>query len=81
MLDAIVGLWRENPGVPVTISAIHHAFTDMDVSDLVLHLGILLETGLIVNARPTRERIGNAFAITAEGMECHRGSAGRNWQH
>jgi hypothetical protein len=78
VLDAIIGLWRENPGVPVTISAIHHTFTDLDVSDLVLHLGTLLDRGLIANARPTTERIGNTFVVTAGGMEFYQGSTGKN---
>ncbi len=56
VLGAIAGLSSGDAGVPVTISAVHHTFYDMDVSDLVLHLGILLEGGLIRNARPAMEK-------------------------
>ena len=68
VLGAIAGLCREDQGVPVTISAVHHTFTDMDVSDLVLHLGVLLEGGLIRNARQTTEKVSNMYVITPEGL-------------
>ena len=59
VLGAIAGLCKGNPDTPVTIGAIHHTFSDLDVSALVRHLGVLLDAGLIGNARPTMEKLGN----------------------
>jgi hypothetical protein len=79
VLGAIGGLCKGKPATPVTISAIHHTFSDMDVSTLVRHLGILLDNGLIRNARPTTEKLGNTYVITSEGMdEYHRTTANRS---
>lgn len=79
VLAAIAGLCRGDTAAPVTIGAIHHSFTDMDVSALVRHLGILFDNGLIANARPAREKLGNTFFITAEGMdEYHRHTGNRS---
>jgi hypothetical protein len=69
VLGAIVGLGKGNLDAPVTISAIHHSFSDMDVSALVLHLGILIDNGFIRNARQTTERIGNVYVITQNGTD------------
>ncbi|AGB01798.1 RIO2 family protein [Methanoregula formicica] len=68
VLSTIFRLSTGNPTVPVTIGAIHHSFTDMDVSVLVRHLSVLLDLGLIENARPGRERLGNTYRITAAGI-------------
>jgi hypothetical protein len=68
VLSAIFRLSNADPAVPVTISAIHHSFTDMDVSVLVRHLGVLFELGLIENARPGQEQMGNTCRITAAGV-------------
>ncbi len=78
VLGAIAGLSSGDAGVPVTISAVHHTFFDMDVSDLVLHLGILLEGGLIRNARPTMEKISNMYVITPEGMQYYQQDIKKN---
>jgi len=69
VLGAIAGLCREDPGAPVLITEVHHSFSNMDVSDLVLHLGVLLDTGLIRNARQTREKVSNMYVITPEGLQ------------
>jgi hypothetical protein len=61
------------PGVPVTISAVHHTFSEMDVSDLVLHLGILLECGLIRNAPQTTEKISNMYVIMPQALLYYTG--------
>jgi len=68
VLGAIAGLSKEDPRVPVIISSVHHSFPDMDVSELVPHLGVLLESGLIRNARPTQEKISNMYVLTPEGL-------------
>jgi len=68
VLAAIVTLGKGDPATPVIISAIHHAFADMDVSALVVHLGTLLDYGLIRNARDTSERLGNSYVITPDGI-------------
>jgi len=54
--------------VPVTIGALHHTFSDMDVSDLVKHLVGLLDKGLIKNVGQSREKIGNTYVMTPEGI-------------
>jgi hypothetical protein len=72
VLGAIAGLSREDAGVPVMIYDVHHSFRDMDVSDLVPHLGVLLDSGLIRNARPTREKISNMYLLTPEGLAYYR---------
>jgi len=69
VLGAIAGLCREDPGALVLITDVHHSFSDMNVSDLVLHLGVLLDTGLIRNARQTREKVSNMYVVTPEGLE------------
>jgi len=68
VLKTIFNLGSGDTTVPVTIGAIHHSFTDMDVSALVRHLSGLLDCGLIANARPGKERIGNTYLITPEGI-------------
>jgi hypothetical protein len=78
VLRAIAGLSEKDPAAPVTISAVHHSFADMDVSELVPHLGVLLESGLIRNARPTKEKISNMYLITPEGSECYRRNIRKN---
>jgi chromosome segregation and condensation protein ScpB len=69
VLGAIAGLSGEDMRVPVLISSVHHAFRDMNVSDLVPRLGVLLERGLIRNARPTKEKISNMYVLTPEGQD------------
>jgi len=76
VLGAIAGLCKGNPGAPVTIGAIHHTFSDLDVSALVRHLGVLLDAGLIANARPTTEKLGNMFVITPEGLDYYHRNTG-----
>ena len=68
VLAAIFALGRGDPATPVIISAVHHSFTDMDVSDLVVQLGELIDADLITNAKETPERIGNVYRITPEGI-------------
>ena len=72
VLGAIAGLCREDPGALVLISDVHHSFSDMNVSDLVLHLGILLDRGLIRNARPTMEKVSNMYVITPDGLQYYQ---------
>ncbi|MDD1694330.1 MAG: hypothetical protein LUQ71_06355 [Methanoregula sp.] len=69
VLETISRLGKGSITTPVTISAVHHAFSDMDVSDLVLHLLVLLESGLIENTGKTTEKIGNTFVITLKGID------------
>ena len=45
VLKTIFALGDGDRTVPVTIGTIHHSFSDMDVSVLVRHLGILLDNG------------------------------------
>ena len=71
VLAAIFDLGRGDPARHVIISAVHHSFSDMDVSDLVVQLGALIDTGLIANAKETSERIGNVYVITPEGLDYH----------
>jgi len=78
VLESIAGLGREECTSPVTIGAIHHTFSDMDVRDLVRHLQILLDMGLIANARQTPDGIGNTFLITAEGIDYYRRNSRKN---
>lgn len=68
VISMIFDLGGGTAALPVTISAIHRTFADMDVRDLVGHLGILIDTGLIANARPAREKIGNEYRMTADGI-------------
>jgi DNA-binding MarR family transcriptional regulator len=72
VLGAIAGLCREDTGALVLISDVHHSFSDMDVSDLVLHLGILLDRGFIRNARPTTEKVSNMYVVTPEGLQYYQ---------
>ena len=72
VLGAVAGLCREDPGALVLITDVHHSFSDMNVSDLVLHLGVLLERGLIRNARQTTEKVSNMYVITPEGLAYYR---------
>lgn len=76
VLGAIAGLCKGDLNAPVTIGAIHHTFSDMDVSALVRHLGILFDNGLIANARPTTQKLGNTFVITTEGWDEYHRNAG-----
>jgi hypothetical protein len=55
---------------PVTIGTLHHTFSDMDVSELVKHLLVLLDKGLINNAGQSREKISNTYVMTQEGIDC-----------
>lgn len=68
VIRRIFALGRGAAAVPVTISAIHRTFADMDVRDLVGHLTILIDAGLIGNARPAPEKVGNEYRITADGI-------------
>jgi hypothetical protein len=77
VLGAIARLCGETPGVPVTIAAVHHTFSDMDVSVLVRHLEVLLDRGFIGNARPTREKIGNTYVLTPGGQDHYHRTAGK----
>lgn len=73
VLETIFELGKGITTTPVTIGAIHHAFSDMDVRDLVKHLLALMESGLIENAAKTQEKIGNTFVITQKGIDyCNR---------
>ena len=77
VLASVFRLSGGAPAVPVTISAIHHTFRAMDVSDLVGHLLVLLDRGLIENYRPTTGRIGNTVVLTHQGiLYCSRGGGG-----
>ncbi len=78
VLETIARLGNGNTTSPVTISAIHHAFSDMDVRDLVVHLGVLIDQGLITNAGTTREKIGNRYVITPKGLAYGNRDAGKH---
>jgi DNA-binding MarR family transcriptional regulator len=78
VLATIVRLGKGTTTIPVTISAIHATFSDMDVSDLVLHLGGLIDNGLIKNAQPTKERIGNTYVITPDGFDYYNRNSGKH---
>jgi len=56
----------------VPINSIHGAFFAMDVSDLVRHLLLLLDSGFIKNAVPSREKLGNYYFLTPEGILYYR---------
>jgi hypothetical protein len=77
VLTAIFNLGKGDITTPVTIGAIHHAFSDMDVRDLVKHLLVLLDAGLIANAGKTTEKIGNTFVITSKGIDYYNRNIGR----
>jgi|GEM_PF-1404183 len=68
VLKVIGELGAGNSTVPVPLGGIHDRVPDMDVRDLVRHLEILLSSGLIENARPGREKIGNSFFLTSRGL-------------
>ncbi len=73
VLKTLFSLGKGSIATPVTIGAIHHSFSAMDVRDLVKHLLVLLDAGLIENAGKATEKIGNTFVITPEGIEyCNR---------
>lgn len=69
VLATIFTLGKGTITTPVTIGTIHHAFSAMDVRDLVGHLLALLESGLIENAGKATEKIGNTFVITHQGID------------
>jgi len=69
VLETIFNLGKGSITTTVTIGAIHHSFSDMDVRDLVTHLLLLLDACLIENAVKTTEKIGNTFVITPKGIE------------
>mgnify|MGYP001478949718 CR=1 FL=1 len=77
VLGTIFALGKGNTAVPVTIGAIHGTFSDMDVRDLVMHLGKLIEYGLIKNAQHTTEKIGNIYVITPEGIKNYAENDGK----
>jgi len=75
VLKTIFNLSSGDSSVPVTIGAIHHSFSAMDVRDLVGHLLVLLDAGLIENSGKAIEKIGNTFVITPQGIDyCKRKS-------
>jgi hypothetical protein len=69
VLGTIFELGEGKINSPVTISALHGTFSNMDVRDLVEHLGVLLDAGLIENAGKTTERIGNTYVLTLKGFD------------
>ncbi len=73
VLASIARLSREDTGNQVLITDVHHSFSDMDVSDLVPCLVSLLDSGLIRNARPTKEKVSNMYVLTEAGLEYYRG--------
>ncbi|MDD5187641.1 MAG: hypothetical protein PHF57_05490, partial [Methanoregula sp.] len=56
VLGTIFELGKGSVTSPVTISAIHGTFSNMNVSDLVKHLEILIKYRFIDNAQKTTER-------------------------
>ncbi|MFA6364731.1 hypothetical protein [Methanoregula sp.] len=78
VLSAIFELGKGKSTSPVTIGAIHSTFSNMDVRDLVLHLGKLIEYGLIKNAQHTTEKIGNLYVITLEGIYYYNQNIGKH---
>jgi hypothetical protein len=79
VLKTIFNLGKGAITTPVTIGAIHHSFSAMDVRDLVGHLLVLLDTGLIENYGESTEKIGNTFVITLQGIDyCNRKSKNNN---
>ncbi|MCK9579164.1 MAG: hypothetical protein M0Q92_01790 [Methanoregula sp.] len=72
VLKTIFNLGKGSITTPVTIGAIHHSFSDMDVRDLVTHLQALLDAGLIENYGKTMEKISNTFIITPKGISKSR---------
>jgi hypothetical protein len=68
VLAHVCELAKRTVTVPVTIGALHGTFSDMNVSDLVKHLVVLLEEGLIKNAGRSREKISNTYVLTPEGL-------------
>ncbi|MFA7304288.1 MAG: hypothetical protein WC015_07255 [Methanoregula sp.] len=69
VLGTIFELGKGSVTTPVTISAIHGTFSNMNVSDLVRHLEILIKYRFIDNAQKTTERLSNTFVITPEGIK------------
>jgi DNA-binding MarR family transcriptional regulator len=62
---------------PVTISALHGTFSDMDVRDLVEHLGVLIDRGFIENAGKPTGRIGNTYVLTPNGGDYYNQTIGK----
>ena len=77
VLAAIFTLGQGDPASPVIISAVHHSFSDRDVSGLVVQSGALINDGLIANAKETFERIGNVYVITPDGTGYYHRNIGR----
>jgi len=73
VLGTIFELGKGTITSPVTISALHGTFSNMDVRDLVEHLGVLIDRGFIENAGNPTGRIGNTYVLTQKGRDyCSR---------